>query len=237
MNIATNEKLIRRNARISQISMVTGLIVLAGGMFISFRSPEQFGLSLVALLAGFALSQIGIYFGNRWGRRPRPDESLNQALKGLDGRYSMYHFITPASHLMVGPAGIWVFLPRNQRGTITYEKGRWRQKGGGLLMNYLKIFAQEGLGRPDLEIENEKSNVGKYLSNILADDNLPEINAALIFTNEQTVIDIDENADLPAVTLPVGKLKDHLRKFAKTKPISLEKAKEIQGLIAGTSSN
>jgi hypothetical protein len=233
MNIETNEKLIRRNARIAQISMVTGLLVLVGGMVLSFRTPEQFGLSLVALLLGFALSQVGIYFGNRWGRRPRPDEILNQALKGLDGRYTLYHYLTPASHLLVGPAGIWALFPRNQRGTITFEKGRWRQRGGGLMMGYLRIFAQEGLGRPDLEIEHEKETLEKYLNNLMEDEQEPpEINAALIFTHNNVVIDIDEDAELPAPTLPIGKLKEHLRKFAKGKPISLDKAKEIQQLIA-----
>lgn len=235
MNIETNDKLIRRNARIAQVSMIAGLLVLVGGMVLSFRSAEQFGLSLVALLLGFALSQIGIYFGNRWGRRPRPDEILNQALKGLDGRYTLYHYTTPASHLLIGPAGVWALFPRNQRGTITYDRGRWRQRGGGLVMSYLRIFAQEGLGRPDLDIQHEVENVERYLKGLLDDDQeAPEINAALVFTNENVEIAIDEDADLPAPTLPVGKLKDYLRKFAKGKPISLDKSQKIQQLIAET---
>jgi hypothetical protein len=233
MNIETNDKLIRRNARIAQISMVTGLLVLVGGMVLSFRSPEQFGLSLAALLLGFVLSQIGIYFGNRWGRRPRPDEILNQALKGLDGRYYLYHYTTPASHLLVGPAGIWALFPRNQRGTITFERGRWRQRGGGVMMSYLRIFAQEGLGRPDLDIQHEVENIEKFLQNLMEDEVvLPDINAALVFTHDNVEIDIDENAELPAPTLPVGKLKDYLRKFAKSKPISLDKSQKIQQLIS-----
>lgn len=48
MNIETNEKLIRRNARIAQVSMISGLVVLVGGMILSFRNAEQFGLSLAA---------------------------------------------------------------------------------------------------------------------------------------------------------------------------------------------
>lgn len=235
MNIETNDKLIRRNARIAQISMITGLLVLVGGMVLSFRSAEQFGLSLVALLLGFALSQIGIYFGNRWGRRPRPDEILNQALKGLDGRYTLYHYTTPASHLLIGPAGVWALFPRNQRGTITYEKGRWRQRGGGLVMGYLRIFAQEGLGRPDLDIQHEVENVERYLKGLLGEDQeVPEINAALVFTNENVEIAIDEDAEVPAPTLPVSKLKEHLRKFAKNKPISLDKSQKIQQMISET---
>jgi hypothetical protein len=234
MNIETNEKLIRRNARIAQIAMFAGLIVLVGGMILSFRNPELFSLSLIALILGFTLSQIGIYFGNRWGRRPRPDELLNQALKGLDGRYTIYHYKTPTAHLLIGPSGVWALFPRNQRGTITFSKGRWHQSGGGLVMSYLKLFAQEGLGRPDLEIQNDFDKLEKYLKNVLGDENIPPMNAALVFTSDKAVIDIAEDGEQPPIpTLALGKLKDHLRKFAKTKPISLDKSLEIQKLITG----
>ena len=43
MNIIRNEKIIKRNSRIAQVTMIGGLVVLAGGMFISFRYPEQLG--------------------------------------------------------------------------------------------------------------------------------------------------------------------------------------------------
>jgi hypothetical protein len=225
MEIITNESLIRRNARIGQITSIVGLIVLAGGAYISFTRQQQLvSLSLAALLVGFALSQIGLYFGNRWSRRPRPDEILSQALKGLDDRYTLYHYSTPAAHLLVGPAGVWVLLPRHQRGTITYEeaKGRWRQKGGNL---YLKIFAQEGLGRPDLEIGSEINAAQGYLSKILSEDEVPEVQAALIFTNDRAEVDAD---NAPSPTLHVKKLKDFIRKTAKSKPISMDTVKEIQ---------
>ncbi|MEJ2262005.1 MAG: hypothetical protein P8X95_01070 [Anaerolineales bacterium] len=229
MEIITNERLIRRNARIGQITSIVGLIVLAGGAYISFTQSQQLvPISLAALLVGFALSQIGIYFGNRWSRRPRPDETLNQALKGLDDRYALYHYSTPAAHLLIGPAGVWVLLPRHQRGKITYEeeKGRWRQKGGNM---YLKIFAQEGLGRPDLEVGSEINAAEGYLAKILSKDEVPEVQAALIFTNDRAEVEAD---NAPSPTLHVKKLKDFIRKTAKSKPISMDTVKEIQEEIA-----
>jgi hypothetical protein len=229
MEISTNDRLIKRNARIGQITSITGLVVLAGGMFISFTRPEMFSISLVALLVGFGLSQVGIYFGNRWGRRPRPDEVLNAALKGLDGRYSLYHYTTPTSHLLVGPAGVWVLMPRHQAGTITYDEGkkRWKQKGGNL---YLKIFAQENLGRPDLEVGSEIHAVASALEEQLDEEKIPDVQAALVMTNEKCEVDAD---NAPAPTLEVKKLKDFIRKTAKSKPISLDLVKEIQSSLAG----
>lgn len=232
MRIVKDEAKIRRNARIAQITMLAGLAVLAAGMFISFRMPQLFSLSLVALFLGFALSQIGIYFSNRWGRSPRPDELLSQSLKGLDGKYTLYHYTTPVSHLLVGPAGIWVLLPRAQKGTISFSKGRWRQRGGNL---YMKIFAQEGLGRPDIEVQGEIETAQKFLNKQLPEDTkLPEIQAALVFTNPSTVIDIDEDQETPAATIQSSKLKDMLRKSAKVKPLPMDKIHLIQGAIEST---
>ena len=229
MNIVRNDALVRRNARIAQITMLGGLLVLGGGMFISFRMPEQFGLSLAALMIGFALSQVGIYFSNRWGRRPRPDELLNQALKGLDNKYSIYHYTAPVSHLLVGPSGIWVLMPRHQRGKITYAKGRWHQKGGNL---YLKIFAQESLGRPDLEVMSEIENLQNFFKkNLPEDTKLPEIQAALVFTNPKAEVDIPEDENPPAATILLGKLKEIVRKPTKGKTLSVEKVRQIRQLL------
>ena len=115
MNIIKNEKMIRRNARIGGIVTIVSLVVLGIGMYITFARPEMFSLSILALLVGFLLSQVGIFFTNRWGRKPRPDEMLDQSLKGLDDRYSLYHYATPVSHLLIGPAGIWTLHPKTQK--------------------------------------------------------------------------------------------------------------------------
>ena len=40
-NIYVNEKtVVRRNGRIGQFAMLAGLVVLAGGMYISFAAPD-----------------------------------------------------------------------------------------------------------------------------------------------------------------------------------------------------
>ena len=229
MNVVIDERLVKRNAKIGQILTIVSLVTLGAGMFITFQKPDLLPLSIGALLVGFLLSQIGIYFTNRWGRSPRPDEQISLALKGLDKRYALYHYQTPASHVLVGPAGIWVLIPKHQRGTITYRKNRWRQSGGGFIQNYLKIFAQEGIGRPDLEIETEINGLTKFLGkNLPGGTETPEIQAALIFSNPDIDIQADE---APAPTLPAKKLKDLIRQTAKNKPISQEIVSLIQDAI------
>ena len=142
MKIIKNEKIIKRNSKIGQWTSLAALIILGGGMYISFTRTDLFVYSIAALLVGFTLTQIGMYMGNRWGRSPRPDEKFDAGLKGLPGDYTIYHFVTPASHLLVGPGGVWALLPYRQRGVVTYVKNRWRIGNGGFLQAYMSIFCQ-----------------------------------------------------------------------------------------------
>jgi hypothetical protein len=233
MKIITNEALVRRNARIAQYSGLGGLLVLLGGMYFLFAQPEQFAIIWAMVLLGFILSQVGIYFTNRWGRRPRPDERLNQALKGLDHHYTLYHYPPkgPTSHLLVGPAGVWVLLPRYQRGTITYERGRWRQKGGGLGLTYMKFFGQEGLGRPDLEINAEVESVKHFLEKHMPEEEVPPVQAVLVFTNEKA--ELEDMEEAPTPTLQPRKLKEFIRKQVKGKALPADKIRQIKEFMEG----
>jgi len=219
MKIIKNEKLIKRNGTIGNWISIGALVVLGGGMYITFSNPsnpQMFTYSLIALVAGFMMTQIGMYMGNRWGRSPRPDELIDTALKGLPGDYTIYHFSTPVPHLMVGPAGVWALIPYRQRGVLTYQKNRWRLGGGGFMQSYMSLFGQEGIGRPDLESESEIRNLVRHLAKNLDEHEIPRVQAALVFWNEQVDIQV-EDAPLPA--LKIKQLKDFMRQKAKEKPI------------------
>ena len=226
MNIYINEKLVNRNAKLGRIASIAGIIILAGGMYATIRYPEMVTVAWLALLVGFSLSQLGLYYGNRWGRKPRPDETLDQALKGLDGRYSIYHYRTPIPHLLVGPTGIWVLSPFYQTGKIVYEKKRWRHKGGGFTQRYLRIFGQEGLGRPDLEIPADIENVRRYFKRRLNNEEIeiPPAKAVLVFTNENVEI---ECGDAPYPTITAKALKEMIRKIPKEEMLSADTLKAI----------
>lgn len=220
MKIIKNEKLIKRNGRIGSWTTIAALAILGGGLFLSIpdpSNPQRVTYSMIALAVGFILTQVGLYMGNRWGRSPRPDEQLDAGLKGLPGEFTIYHYVTPASNLLVGPAGVWVLLVYRQRGVISYVKNRWRVSGGGFLQAYMSIFGQEGIGRPDLEAEHEIRAVKKLLAEHLEENEIPDVNAALVFTNENAEIQA-ENTPLPAMKL--SQLKNFIRQKAKEKLIT-----------------
>ncbi len=228
MKIIKNEKLIKRNHKIGLWTSLAALVVLVIGMYISFTRQELFVWALASLLIGFTMTQISMYFGNRWGRSPRPDEKLDAGLKGLPGDFVIYHWMTPASHLLVGPAGIWVLLPYQLRGKVAYQKNRWRLSGGGFMQTYLRIFGQEGIGRPDLEAKAEIEAVHKALATQMDESEIPEIKAALIFTDEPIEI---EAGDSPYPALPVKKLKEFMRNKAKEKPITAASLQAVKGVL------
>ena len=218
MKIVKNEKLIKRNSKIGQYTSLGALVVLGVGMYVSFTRPDLFVWAVGALLVGFTLTQVGMYFGNRWGRSPRPDERLDAGLKGLPGDFVIYHWTTPVAHLLVGPAGIWVLLPYHQRGHVMYRKNRWRMAGGGFLQNYMRVFGQEGMGRPDLEAEAEISSVRKVFAKEMEE----------VFTTDGVEIEA-EDAPIPA--LPLKKLKEFMRNKAKEKPITSQELEMIKAAL------
>lgn len=219
MKIIKNENLIKRNATIGNWTSLAALVILGLGMYISFRRTDLFIYSLLALLVGFTLTQLGMYMGNRFGRSPRPDEKLDAGLKGLQNDFVMYHYTTPASHLLVGPAGVWIVMPYHQRGQVMFKKNRWRMSGGGFLQNYMRIFGQEGLGRPDIEINSEVKSLKKHLAKKMDESEIPEINALMVFTNDNVEI---EGEDSPVPALKLKQLKEFIRQKAKEKKLPAE---------------
>jgi hypothetical protein len=227
MIIVRNEKLVTRNKRIGNYSGFASLIILGLGMYISFQYREQVTFTFLALITGFLLSQVGVVFTNRFGRSPRPDEQLDAALKGLDDDYALYHYQSPVTHLLVGPAGIWVLYPYPQEGIITYNDRRrvWKKTGGNL---FRRLFGQENIGRPDREIPRDLTRLKKNLEKI-PELELPEVSAALVFTHPNSQVEVN---NAPYLTLHARQLKKTLRKEAKSDfSPSMPSVKAIQDFL------
>ena len=229
MKIIKNEKLIERNGKIGQWISLAALAVLALGMYISFTKPDLFTYSLICLLVGFIMTQVGMYMGNRWGRSPRPDEKIDAGLKGLHSDFNLYHYSSPVPHLLVGPSGAWALLPYHQRGKVEFKKNRWKMSGGGFLQSYMRIFGQESIGRPDLDAENEIITLRKFLVKKLDEADIPEIKSILVFTNDEVELEI---GDSPIPALSLKQLKEFLRQGTKNRVLTNEQIAKITSLFA-----
>jgi hypothetical protein len=229
MKIIKNEKLIERNSKIGQWTSLAALAVLGLGMYISFAKPELFTYSVICLLIGFIMTQVGMYMGSRWGKSPRPDEKLDAGLKGLHSEFNMYHYSSPVSHLLVGPSGVWVLLPYHQRGNISFEKNRWKMRGGGFLQAYMRIFGQENLGRPDLDAENEVNTLRKFFAKKMDETKIPEIKPVLVFTTDEVELDAGES---PIAAMKLKQLKEFMRQGGKSRMLTSEQVAEINNMLA-----
>ncbi|MEN6571289.1 MAG: hypothetical protein ABFD24_05545 [Anaerolineaceae bacterium] len=226
MKIYSNEKLIKRNSRLGQIASIVSLVVLGVGMYFSFKDTQgkYVALTFGSLIVGFLVFQFGNYYLSRWGKSPRPDELISASLKGLDDRFSIYHYTTPLFHLLVGPNCVFVLLPYNQAGSLYFDtqRNRWRQHGGNA---FLKLFGNEGLGRPDAEARYAQSDLENYVRKLGLDSSMLKNNVILVFTNPKAEISL-ENSPSPAIT--GEKLKEYLRKKLKENPLPAEWVSEFQ---------
>jgi hypothetical protein len=116
-------------------------------------------------------------------------------------------------------------MPYHQRGQVTFKKNRWHMSGGGFLQGYMRIFGQEGLGRPDIEVENEVRSLKKYLLKHMDESELPQINALMVFTNDDVEVDAEGS---PVQAMKLKQLKDFLRQRAKEKKIPAETLNKLK---------
>jgi hypothetical protein len=193
MRISTNNKLIRRRAKYGTYAALGGVVVLAGGMVASFW-PQVIWISLIAIIIGFILAQLGNYNLLRFGRTPRPDQVIENALKGFDDRYHYYAWALPAPYVLLTPHGIYSFVTRHHTGQISVNGARWHTKL--TLGRVLAFFGQEGLGNPTAEAFETANRLTHWIKS-----RLPDVAAAV----QPAVVFIDERAQLQVTepTVPV----------------------------------
>lgn len=225
MKVYIKEGYVERRARMGKWASLLGLAVLAGGFVVSLRDPRLFFVSFGTLILGFLLSNVGIYYANRYVRPDRPDAVLAQALKGLDNRYALYLFLLPVSHVLREPGGLTAIVPKPQEGRIWFEKGKWRNKQGWSRL--LRWVGQEGLGKPDQELERETQKLREWLREQAPDLQVP-VRGTIVFTHPKAELELDN----PPVSVMVPKqLKGWLRRAGKLPPLPKEKLTMLTRLL------
>lgn len=208
MKIVRNDKLIKRNKVIGNVTSIVGIAILVGGLILSFNpSPTKTLISFIALIVGFIVAQVSTYFVTRFGREPRYDEIIADNLSKLSNDYTFYVYTSPISMLLVGPAGMWIPVPTSAAGEIRYDK-RWKQRGGSLM---LKLFGQENIGRPAMDIQSNEKEIRKFLSKDLPEDQIPPIKGILVTMNPNAVI--GDVADAPELIVEAEALRRTIRKY------------------------
>lgn len=206
MIILRDDVRIARLRRASQVLSLLGIVALVSGLIIALWNPEQyFVYELLALLAGWLMSQVGVFLGHRYVRRPRPDEVLDKEIKPVvkDGR--IYHYLLPAPHVLLTPQGVILFVAKFQSGVISVKDDKWRQRGVGLR----RFFGGEGLGNPTREAEVLVGALANYIRKHAPEVEEVPIAPVIVFTSMGT-----QDLEIGKTSVPVvhfKKLKAFLR--------------------------
>ena len=207
MNKVINEKLIKRNKTIGNVLSISGFAILIGGLILNMNpTPTKTLVSFGALIVGFIVAQISTTYVTRFGRSPRFDEIIADNLSKLNNQYTFYVYNGPVPMLLVGPSGLWIPIPTIAAGEISYDN-KWRQRGGSAFM---KIFGQESIGKPELEIINQEKLIIDFLKKHVNEEQIPPTNFVLVSMNPKAVIGDVENAPVPIVD--ISSLRRFIRK-------------------------
>ena len=207
MNKVINEKLIKRNKTIGNVLSISGFAILIGGLILNKNpTPTKTLVSFGALIVGFIVAQISTTYVTRFGRSPRFDEIIADNLSKLNNQYTFYVYNGPVPMLLVGPSGLWIPIPTIAAGEISYDN-KWRQRGGSAFM---KIFGQESIGKPELEIINQEKLIIDFLKKHVNEEQIPPTNFVLVSMNPKAVIGDVENAPVPIVD--ISSLRRFIRK-------------------------
>lgn len=232
MKLVRNEKHISRNKLIGRILTFSSLGILGLGLYFAFKKEMTLIIySYICLIVGFILTQIGLNFVNRYGRSPRYDEIFGTAFEKLRHEYTYYVYSTPLPMLLMGPCRIWMPIPVNATGELSYQDGKWVHKTRNRIQ---KMMGQDSVGRPDKEVAEASAALSKYLTEKgIPTEMQPELKPIMVVYLKETQLGNVSKAPYPVVEME--DLKRYIRRMDREQcadPISPETAAKLKEALA-----
>lgn len=225
MKVVTNTALVESRAKWGRRIAPLTMIFLIGGLitnFLSINQPNLFKPTMVLLALGFVSAIVSSHLVNNWVREPRADQVLSQLLKKFGNDYALFNYTSPASHALVAPNGLYVIVVKNHDGQITVDGRRISKK-----FNWRRVFrllADEGVGAPIAEAEKQARKLHNFLDKNLEDEEIPEVQPLLLFSNKNLELIVNEPA-IPVLT--TQDFKNFIREQGKNRTTSAAQRKEL----------
>jgi len=207
MKVVINKAKLAQRAQNANLASIGGMVALLAGVILPLLIPS-FGqiFPLIIIVAGIATSMVGIYQANRWVRKPRPEEQLSKALKGLDDKYVLYHYPSslPCDHVLLTPDGVVNLETINLAGQFACKDGHWVERM--TMGRALRSIVEERLGDPTRSaLAVQRYLVGKLFE--LTGETIT-VKPLIVFTHPATELDLDPDAPVPVYM--ADKLKKHV---------------------------
>ena len=207
MKSIINQRKIARRAALSNIASVGGLLALLASVVVPLFKPQYMSFAYGLMIAGLGVAMTGIYFANRWVKKPRPEASLDVALKSLSNAHRLYHYPSlPSDHVLLTPNSLVVLETVNLASHFTYKNGHWREMIG--VGRALRYIVEEHLGDPFKSARGSAQFLEDQLSQVIEGTARLPVKAVVVFTHPAAQVEA-ENPPLP-VCKP-DKLKKHLQ--------------------------
>lgn len=217
MRVFTNEPLIIKRKKMAGILSPISMGLLLGGLALNFwvsgqgaTVPQIYVYAMFGcLLLGFVSATISSGLVTRWVKEPRSDQILSQTLKGFDSKSALFNYTTDVPHVLVTQNKIYAITPKLQDGEIEVENNRWKRKF--TFSRLLRVFADEGLGNPTFEAEQNAQKLAKFIQQHLSAGEKVAIEPVIVFTDPKVNLTI-KNTQIPVMN--PGKFKNYVRQSA-----------------------
>lgn len=208
---------------ISHTGSIGGLLLLLAGVILSLFVQKLAGLAGTLMIIGLIISFFGIYVANRWVKKPRPEDVIDQEFKGFTDKYRLYHYPNlPYDHVLLTPVGVTIIHTVNLEGEFSYKEGKWKERiSMGRAMRY---FVEEHLGDPIRDAKECAANLSGHLQEVTA-IKLP-VNCLVLFIHPRAILDV-QKATIPVIA--PKKLRSSLN--FKSEHLTDEIYEKIQGYL------
>jgi hypothetical protein len=209
MKVFINRQKVNTRARLSNLASIGGLVLLLASVVVPLVIPSWSGSAYVLMIVGMGVAMVGIYFANRWVRKPRPEESLSKALKSFDDHYHIYHYPhLPCDHVILAPTGIVILEVYNIGGSFSYHQGQWKE--AMTVGRALRYIVEERVSNPIPLMQRMELELNERLEREL-DLGLPvPLKSIVVFTHPAVELNVK------GAPIPVCKI-DKLKKQISTK--------------------
>lgn len=208
MKNIVNVAKVRRNASFSHIGSILGLIVLFGSLLLPYYLPGlPTFVPVVLVLLGLGLAMAGIFFANRWVRKPRPEFEIANAFEKLSDDYVLFHYPDlPAEHILLSPAEVFVLETVNIAGFFTLKNGKWSERMK--LGRALRYMVEEHVTNPSQIAIDEAKALADELNKLDGLTSKIVVNPMVVFIHPSAIFEVDKQ---PIPILPLAKAIKHVR--------------------------
>lgn len=197
MKIYIDRQKLNARAQAAHFASIGGLILLLVSVAVPLFLPKWSNVTSVLMVIGAAGAMVGIYLANRWVRRPRPEESLDKALKAFDDNYRIFHYPSslPCEHVLLTPNGVVALEVVNLNGYFSYRNGRWKE--AMTMGRALRYLVEERVSDPIVVAQSMVKELGDRFEKELGDQVVVPIRALTVFTYPAVELEV-EGGPIPA---------------------------------------